>query len=236
MKTRFSNLGLYLIDKAENEIKELNQKTLFQKAEIKKRFLERSNERSLRLRNHFNENYEQFLNQSLSTTLLKGKEKFLYLKNQLISTLKTTLINLIKTELDKKYSTYIEYLLNSITKIKKTIDKSQDIELILNHKDYNYFIKKFDKILDIFKNPVEINEDRYDFIGGFKISLVGGVISYDYTIDNLIDKNSSFIQMEIAKILNDTEIKNIEKEYEEFIEEQKKRITEYLIKYDQIQI
>lgn len=236
MKDRFSNLGLYLIDKAEKEIKELNQKTLFQKAEIKKRFLERSNERSLRLRNHFNENYEQFLNQSLSTTLLKGKEKFLYLKNQLISTLKTTLINLIKTELDKKYSTYIEYLLNSITKIKKTIDKSQDIELILNHKDYNYFIKKFDKILDIFKNPVEINEDRYDFIGGFKISLVGGVISYDYTIDNLIDKNSSFIQMEIAKILNDTEIKNIEKEYEEFIEEQKKRITEYLIKYDQIQI
>jgi len=236
LKDRFSNLGLYLIDKAEKEIKELNQKTLFQKAEIKKRFLERSNERSLRLRNHFNENYEQFLNQSLSTTLLKGKEKFLYLKNQLISTLKTTLINLIKTELDKKYSTYIEYLLNSITKIKKTIDKSQDIELILNHKDYNYFIKKFDKILDIFKNPVEINEDRYDFIGGFKISLVGGVISYDYTIDNLIDKNSSFIQMEIAKILNDTEIKNIEKEYEEFIEEQKKRITEYLIKYDQIQI
>ena len=236
MKDRFSNLGLYLIDKAEKEIKELNQKTLFQKAEIKKRFLERSNERSLRLRNHFNENYEQFLNQSLSTTLLKGKEKFLYLKNQLISTLKTTLINLIKTELDKKYSTYIEYLLNSITKIKKTIDKSQDIELILNHKDYNYFIKNFDKILDIFKNPVEINEDRYDFIGGFKISLVGGAISYDYTIDNLIDKNSSFIQMEIAKILNDTEIKNVEKEYEEFIEEQKKRITEYLIKYDQIQI
>ena len=125
------------------------------------------------------------MNQSLSTTLLKGKEKFLYLKNQLISTLKTTLINLIKTELDKKYSTYIEYLLNSITKIKKTIDKSQDIELILNHKDYNYFIKKFDKILDIFKNPVEINEDRYDFIGGFKISLVGGVISYDYLIDTL---------------------------------------------------
>jgi vacuolar-type H+-ATPase subunit E/Vma4 len=236
LKDRFSNLGLYLIDKAEKEIKELNQKTLFQKAEIKKSFLERSNERSLRLRNHFNENYEQFLNQSLSTTLLKGKEKFLYLKNQLISTLKTTLINLIKTELDKKYSTYIEYLLNSITKIKKTIDKSQDIELILNHKDYNYFIKKFDKILDIFKNPVEINEDRYDFIGGFKISLVGGVISYDYTIDNLIDKNSSFIQMEIAKILNDTEIKNIEKKYEEFIEEQKKSITEYLIKYDQIQI
>ena len=225
-----------MIDKAENEIKELNQKTLFQKAEIKKRFLERSNERSLRLKNHFNENYDQFLNQSLSTTLLKGKEKFLYLKNNLISTLKTTLINLINVELEKKYSAYIKYLLNSITKITKSIDKPQEIELIFNHKDYNYFIKNFDKILDIFKNPVEINEDRYDFIGGFKISLVGGVISYDYTIDNLIDKNSSFIQMEIAKILDDTEIKETEKQYEEFIEEQKKKITEYLVQYDQIQI
>ena len=154
----------------------------------------------------------------------------------MISTLKTTLINLINVELEKKYSAYIKYLLNSITKITKSIDKPQEIELIFNHKDYNYFIKNFDKILDIFKNPVEINEDRYDFIGGFKISLVGGVISYDYTIDNLIDKNSSFIQMEIAKILDDTEIKETEKQYEEFIEEQKKKITEYLVQYDQIQI
>lgn len=228
-------MGLYLIDKAENEIKELNQKTLFQKAEIKKRFLERSNERSLRLKNHFTENYEQFLNQSLSITLLKGKEKFLRLKNHWISTLKTTLTNLIKIKIEEKYSTYIEYLLNSIEKIKKTIDKPQEIELVFNNKDYNYFIKNFDKILTIFNNPVEINEDRYDFIGGFKISLVGGVISYDYTIDNLIDKNSSFIQMEISKILDDTEIKTIEKKYEEFIEELKKKITEYLVQYDQIQ-
>jgi vacuolar-type H+-ATPase subunit E/Vma4 len=228
-------LGLYLIDKAQNEIKELNQKTLFQKAEIKKRFLERTDERSLRLKNHFIENYEQFLNQSLSTTLLKGKEKFLKVKNNLISNLKTNLINEIKKKLKEKYPLYIKYLLDSVKRIKNTIDKPQEIELIFNTKDYNYFIKNFDKILEIFSNPIEINEDRYDFIGGFKISLVGGVISYDYTIDNLIDKNSSFIQMEIAKILNDTEIKKIEKEYEDFIELQKKRITEYLVQYDQIQ-
>jgi vacuolar-type H+-ATPase subunit E/Vma4 len=187
------------------------------------------------LKNHFIENFEQFLNQSLSTTILKGKEKFLDLKNNLISTLKTKLIKQIKIKLDEKYESYIEYLLDSLKNIKNTIDKPQDIELIFNNKDYNYFIKNFDKILDVFNNPIEINEDRYDFIGGFKISLVGGVISYDYTIDNLIDKNSSFIQMEIAKILNDTEIKRIEKEYEEFIEEQKKKITEYLVQYDQIQ-
>ena len=236
LKKRFGNLGLYLIDKAQNEIKELNQKTMFQKAEIKKRFLERSNERSLRLRTHFTENYKHFLNQSLSTTLLKGKEKFLDLKNNLITNLTTSLFNLIKEKREENYSAYIKYLLNLINQVKKTMEKPQDIELIFNDKDYNYFIKNFDKISDLFKNPVEINKDRYDFLGGFKISLVGGVISYDYTIDNLIDKNSSFIQMEISKIINDSEIKVTEKEFEDFIEEQKKRIAEYLIQYDQIQI
>jgi len=41
LKKQLGNLGRYLIQKAEIEIKELNQKTLFQKAEIKKRILER---------------------------------------------------------------------------------------------------------------------------------------------------------------------------------------------------
>ncbi|MHA2392323.1 MAG: hypothetical protein ACXAEX_10135 [Promethearchaeota archaeon] len=236
VKKQLSNLGLFLIEKAQNEIKELNQKTMFQKADIKKRFLERSDERSLRLRSHFIENYEQFLNQSLSTTLLKGKERFLRTKNILITTLKTSLFKLIKENIKINYSAYIQYLLNSIKKVKNTIDKPQDIELIFNNEDYNYFIENSDKIENLFKNPVEINKDRREFIGGFKISLVGGVISYDYTIDNLINKNSSFIQMEIAKVLSDSEIKDIEKVFEEYIDNQKEKITEHLRKYDQIQI
>jgi len=167
---------------------------------------------------------------------LKGKEKFLNLKNNLIKKLKTTLFNFIGEKIEKNYPIYIEYLLNSIKTVKKNIDKPEEIELILNKKDYNHFIKNYDSVSDLFKSPVEINQGRLDFIGGFKISLVGGVISYDYTIDNLINKISSFIQIEISKIINDSEIKEIEKEFEEFINNQKKRIPEHLIKYDQIQI
>lgn len=235
LKKRFGNLGLYLVEKAHSEIKELNQKTMFQKAEIRKRFIERSSERSLRLRTHFTENYDQFLNQSLSRTLLKGKENFLILKNKLISTLKTSLFNLIREKIESNYPAYIKYLLNLIKNVKKSTEKHQEIEIIFNNKDYNYFIAHVDKIVDLFKNPVEINKDQTDYIGGFKISLVGGVISYDYTIDTLINKNSSFIQMEISKIVNDSEIKLIEKEFEEFIAIQKQKITEYLKEYDQIQ-
>ena len=187
------------------------------------------------MKQHFIDSFDQFLNQSLSSTLLNGKEKFLNIKNNLIKKLNASLFKLIREKMDNNYASYIDYLLDSIKIVKKTVDKPQEIELIFNNKDYNYFIKNFDKILDLFKNPIEINEDKRDFIGGFKVSLVGGVISYDYTIDNLIKKNSSFIQMEISKIINDSEIKEIEIGFEEFIKNQKKLITEYLTQYDQIQ-
>ncbi|MCK4370370.1 MAG: hypothetical protein KAV01_01320 [Candidatus Lokiarchaeota archaeon] len=189
----------------------------------------------MKLKSHLIESYEQFLNQSLSSTLLKGKETLLSLKNRLIKELKLNLYILIKERIENNYSDYIAYLLKSIQNVKFAIDKPQEIELKFNSKDYNYFIKNFDIIVDLFKNPVEINKDQHDFIGGFKISLTGGFISYDYTIDNLIDKKSSFIQMEISKIINDAEIKGIEKEFENFIQKQKEKISEYLRYYEQIQ-
>ncbi len=197
--------------------------------------MERSDDRSLKLKQSFEDSYNQFLNQSLSSTLINGKEKFLKIKNNLINQLKISLFKLIKEKISNNYASYIDYILDSIKNVKKTINKPQDVELIFNNKDYNYFIKNFDKIFDLFQNPIEINEDSRDFIGGFKVSLVGGVISYDYTIDNLINKNSSFIQMQISNIINDSEIKEIELEFEEFIKNKKKLITEYLTQYDQIQ-
>ncbi|MHA1886136.1 MAG: hypothetical protein ACW96S_13860, partial [Promethearchaeota archaeon] len=111
----------------------------------------------------------------------------------------------------------------------------QEIELIFNERDYSYFLKEHDKIENLFQNPVEINKDRRDYIGGFKISLIGGVISYDYTIDSIIDKISPFIQMEISKIVIDVKIKEIENDFEKFVKKQKQQITEHLRKYDQLQ-
>ncbi len=225
-----------MIEKGQNEIKKFNQQTLFQKAEIKKRFLERSIERALKFKDYFTESYDHFLNQSLSLTLLKGKKKFLDLKNLLIKELKRSLSELIKRKIEKNYSVYIEFLLKNIRDIKKAIDKPQEIELLFNVKDYNYLMKNYGKIQDLFKNPVEINKDKINFIGGFKISLVGGIISYDYTIDNLINIKSSFIQMQISKIVDDSEIKEIEQNFNNYTQNQKTKITEYLRQYDQIKL
>jgi len=166
---------------------------------------------------------------------MNAKQKFLNLKNSLIKNLKTSIFNFIKNKIKKNYEGYIDYLLKSIETIKIKIDKPQEIEILFNSRDYDYFIKNFEVLTNLFKNPVEINKDSRDFIGGFKISLVGGNISYDYTFDNLIDKASSFIQMEISKIVNDSEIKSIEKEFEGYIQQQKEKKSEYLRLYEQIQ-
>ncbi|MFX1326992.1 MAG: hypothetical protein ACFE91_02465 [Promethearchaeota archaeon] len=189
----------------------------------------------MKLKNHLIESFMLYLNQSLTSTILKGKEKFLKTKDRLIKELRIKLLHIIKDKIENNYNIYINFLLESIKKIKNDIDKPQGIELIFNSIDYKYFIKNFDNISGIFKNTIEINQDKHEFIGGFKISLVGGNIFYDYTIDNLIDKNSSFVQMEISKIINDSEIKKIEKEFENFIQNQKEKIPEYLRLYEQIQ-
>jgi len=225
-----------MIEKAQKEIKDLNQQTLFQKAEIKKRYMDKTLERSSKIRKRFAKNYTNYLNQSLSSTLLKGKETVLKLKNKLINELKTKLNSLISDKINEHYANYINYLINSIKGIKLNLKKHQEIELLLNSKDYDYFLKNYSKVENLFETPVEIHEDQKDFIGGFKVILGGGLISYDYTIENLINKNSVYIQMEISKIIENIEIKSIENKLDNSIQVKKHKITEVLRTYDQIQI
>ncbi len=225
-----------MVEKAQQEIKNLNQQTLFQKAEIKKRYMDKTLERTSRIRKRFAKKYINYLNQSLSSTLLKGKEITLKIKNQLIRDLITAINSKISERINKNYANYINYLIELLKKIKPNLEKQQEIELIFNSKDYDYFLNNYSKLEGVFKNPVEIHEDPEDFIGGFRVILGGGLISYDYSISNLIDRNKVSIQMEISKIISNIEIKSIEDKFDDFIQIQKNKITEVLRKYDQIQI
>ena len=74
------------------------------------------------------------------------------------------LINYVINRIDTNYSDYITYLLKSIKNVNNTIDTPQGIELLFNSKDYDYFIENLDKITSLFKNPVEINKEKRDFI------------------------------------------------------------------------
>ncbi|MFX0104221.1 MAG: hypothetical protein ACFE75_01865, partial [Candidatus Hodarchaeota archaeon] len=62
------------------------------------------------------ESYDHFLNQSLSSTLLEGKEEFLNLKTRLMKELKKSLFNSIRKNIKKNYSNYIKLVLNILKK------------------------------------------------------------------------------------------------------------------------
>jgi vacuolar-type H+-ATPase subunit E/Vma4 len=77
LKKNVGALGMFMIDKAQQEIKEIHRKTLFQKAEIRKEYLKKKSEGSSRIKTIFIETYTQFFNNYLTSALLKSKEKIL---------------------------------------------------------------------------------------------------------------------------------------------------------------
>ncbi len=184
---------------------------------------------------NFIENYNQFLNNQIASTLLKSKEKLMNLKNYLLKDLKIHLYNSIKEKIDKNYLNYIIYVLDFIKIISKNIDHPVEIIIFFNSKDYNYFNQNSSKIKSIFKNPVKIEQVSDDFLGGFKVALTQDNIFYDYTIDRMIEKNNNLIEMEFSNIISGNEYIKLDLEFEELIKNKKKNIKEYLKEYDEDQ-
>ncbi|MFW9821677.1 MAG: V-type ATP synthase subunit E family protein [Candidatus Thorarchaeota archaeon] len=234
LKERFGKLALYIIDQAKDEIKQLDQKTLFQIAELKKRYRERIAESSSKIKTNFIETYNKRLNNALSSTLLKIKEETLNVKNELISDLVNDLNRELEKKIKKNYSNYINFLLETFNSIKHLIDKPPEIVINFNSRDYEHFIKNFDKIQKIFENKVILNPSKEEFIGGFKILQTRMNISYDFSITSLINKKRSTIEIEFSKIFSNiySNINEIVQNYEKFIIDQKKAIQEYLKNYD----
>jgi len=234
LKERFGNLGLYLVEKAKKEIKEINRQNLFQKAEIRKKYIDRVNESSLRIRSHFIETYKQYLNSKLSKILIDSKEEVLKIKNQLVEKLKNFIKNYLKEKIEGNYSNYINFLIDKIKENNNFIDKPPKIIIIFNSKDFDYFNKNPNQLKNLFKNGIELKIDPHQSIGGFKVILANGEISFDYSVDDILNENLSIIQQEFSNIISDSEIKEIESNFENFIQYQKKDIKQYLENYDRI--
>ncbi|MFX1340235.1 MAG: V-type ATP synthase subunit E family protein [Promethearchaeota archaeon] len=224
-----------MVERAQLEISEIHKQTLFQKAKIRKKNTEQGNNSSMKIRQSFVEAYNQFLNTQITTVLLKAKERILSLKNSLLKDFKVTLLDSIKARIKKNYSHYIDFLLNYIKNISKNIDSPPEIIILFNSNDYKYFIKNSEKIEKLFKNKVIIKEDSSGFIGGFKISRKNAIVSYDYTINHLINLQKTLIEMQFSNLITDDEYKKLENEFEKLINDKKRNIEEYLSKYDQIE-
>jgi len=225
---------LHLISQAEIDIKNINQQTLFQIAEAKKKNKERTKESSLKMREHFNETFNKVLNSSLSTALLKIKEELLKSKNKLKLELITDLTDLINAKIKNNYSSYIDFLLKGLNNIKFIVDKPPEIIITFNSRDFEFFSSNNELIETIFKNKVKLKKSEKEFTGGFICVLLTGNISYNYTIENQLKKKTPIIEIEFSKIFSDSEldVKDLENNYIQFIEDQKLAADDYLKNYE----
>lgn len=234
MKQGFGKLSIHLIEKAQEEIKEINRQTLFQMSEIKKKYQERISDNISKIESQFIETNIKSLNNSLSSILLITKNELSNLKNKLVLELITDLNQLINEKINNNYSNYINFLLGNFKKVSEFIDKPPEIIVNLNSKDYKYFKKRFNEIQNIFKNKIILENSEEDFIGGFKISHAKGNLSYDYTFTTMLSKSTSLIEIELSKIFSDfdSEIQIIQQNHEKFIQNQKLHLDEILHKND----
>ena len=225
---------MYLINQAENDIKNINQQTLFQIAEAKKKNKERTRDSSLKMKEHFNETFNKLLNNALSSTLLKIKEEVLKSKNKLKLELISDVTELINDKIKNNYSSYTNFILKTLENIKYIIDKPPEIIVTLNSRDYEFIDKNIELIEKIFKNKVKIKKSEENFTGGFICVVLSGNISYNYTIENQLKKHTSIIEIEFSKIFSDSEsdIKKLENDYLQFIQNQKLAVDNYLKDYE----
>ena len=225
---------MHLVNQAEIDIKNINQQTLFQIAEAKKKNKERTRESSLKMKAHFNETFNKLLNSSLSSTLLNIKEEVLKSKNKLKLELISALTALINDKIKNNYPNYTNFILKTLKNIKYIVDKPPEIIITLNSRDYDFFSKNNEQMEKIFKNKVKLKKSEENFTGGFICVVKAGIISYNYTIENQLKKHTSIIEIEFSKIFSgsDSDIKELENNYVQFIQKQKLGVDNYLTDYE----
>ncbi|MHA1194027.1 MAG: hypothetical protein ACTSP9_17350 [Promethearchaeota archaeon] len=234
LKEQFGRLGLNLIKKAEKEIKEMNQNTLFQKSQIKKNLLKRNNENALRTKTHFIETNNQLLNNALASTLLKIKQNVLEIKNKLLIELRLVLLKRIESNINNKYEMYVAYLINDLKKFAETIKHSREVSIALNKRDHKFFSENSRKIQDLFETQITLQIADDSFIGGFKAYVESENISYDVTIENYILKQSVLIESAFSEQFSEKSITELTQKFEKFIIHKKENIQEHLKEYDRI--
>jgi len=224
-----------LLDEAEEQVRSINEKTLLQKASLKKDFLKRLEDRSTKIKSEFIEDYNRLLSNSLSTTILQSKEMLLQVKNDLLTDFKQDLIDKIKLLIGTKYANYIAFLISKIKQIAESIgQESTQVKIFLNTKDYNYFQNNQNKIEQLFSGAVQIKESKEPMIGGFRLNVPLARLSYDYTLENLVSNASNTVEQIFSSSYVDVDLESFQKEFEEFITKKKAKIEDYLKKYEEI--
>lgn len=234
LKEQFGRLGLNLISKAEKEIMEMKQNTLFQKSQIKKTLIKRNIENALKTKTQFIEIYNQLLNNALASILLKIKYDILEIKNKLLKELRLALLKRIESSINSNYDKYIAYLVNNLKKCAKTIKHYNEVLISLNKRDYKYFSENSLKLKEIFKTQITIQIADDSYIGGFTAYIESENASYNFTIRNYILKQSILVESAFSEHFSEETINELIQELETFVSNKKENIEEHLKEYDRI--
>ncbi len=230
LKNKLTKLGLYLIDKAESDIKEFERKNVLMKSNLKKRKNDRIEQMLNKNKNRLINQYNSKINNSTVSILLQIKNQLLDLKNALINQIKKDLIVEIEKKISKNYSSYIKYIVNSIKEKTERVKDRENIIFLFNKRDYKHFNEHKNLLKDFDKIHYKIEAHKENFMGGFLIMVPEDSLLFDYTFKNQINQKDNFIETIFSTFFSPLEEKyfDIEDIFEKDVNFLRNLVNEYL--------
>ena len=235
-KKEFGNLGLYLVENAENEIKEIERKQVLLNSSLKKRKNERIEQILTKKEKQFKDQYHSQINESTVSILLDVKNQLLDLKNKLIFNFKNDFKEDLALKISKNYDKYISYLLKIIKEKVDDLKVHKKMKLILNSDDYNYFNNHKGLLQSLQIDNYELQKSDKESIGGYILMIPEESFILNYMLENQINLKTNAFESLLTKELSSLEESyyNINEKFEKSIEDIRNKIQIYLKKLEEL--
>ena len=237
LKKEFGKLGLYLVENAEDEIKEIERKQVLLNSSLKKRKNERIEQILNKKKKQFKDQYNSSINESTVSILLDVKNQLLKLKNKLIINLKNDFKEELALKISKNYDQYINYLIKTL---KEKIDdlkvRKKKISIILNSDDYNYLNNHKGLLQSLEVENYELKKSESESIGGYILKIPEESFILNFMLENQINLETNAFESLLTNELSSLEetFYNINEEFEKSIAAIRNKIQTYLAKLEEL--
>jgi vacuolar-type H+-ATPase subunit E/Vma4 len=236
LKKEFGNLGLYLVENAENEIKEIERKQVLLNSSLKKRKNERIEQILNKKKKQFKDQYHSQINESTVSILLDIKNQLLELKNKLITNIKNDFKEAIALKISKNYDKYINYLLKIMKEKVDDLKIHKKMTFILNSNDFNYLSNHKELLKSNQINNYELQKSEKETIGGYILIIPEESFNLNYMLENQIKMHTNAFESLITEELSllEESYYGINEKFEKSIEDIRKKIHIYLEKLEEL--
>ena len=235
-KKEFGNLGLYLVENAEDEIKEIERKQVLLNSSLKKRKNERIEQILNKKVKQFKDQYNSQINESTVSILLDVKNQLLNLKNKLIFNFKNDFKEELALKISKNYDQYINYLLKIIKEEVDNLKVPNKMKLILNSNDYDYLNNHKGLLQSLQIDNYELQKSEKDSIGGYILVIPEESFILNYMLENQINLKTNAFESLLTRELSPLEESyyDINDKFEKSIEAIRNKIQNYLEKLEEL--